>query len=275
MEDLNQRIERHYLKEGLYEDIVERLKDLGVDLENVKRSDLAAVDEFHVRGAAVSRELARSIDLHGLDILDVGCGVGGPSRMLAEEFDCHVTGIDLSHEYIRTARALTRLVKLDSRTRFVVGDAAALPFGDDSFEVVWTQHAQMNIPDKKKFYSGIKRVLKPGGYFLFYDIFKNQDREVQYPMPWASTADQSFLFTPKEMDSILAGLGFKKVSSTSQTQAGIEFFDALVAKMKASGPPKLGLNVTMGASTQTKLMNLLGQMKDGTLALESGVYQKG
>ena len=161
MDNLNQSIERHYLKEGLFEDIVERLKDQGINLDSVKRSDIAGVDEFHVRGATVSKELAGSIDLNGLEILDVGCGLGGSCRMLAEEFSCNTTGIDLSQEYIRTAKELSRLVRLTNKTEFLVGDGGNLPFRDNSFDVVWTQHVQMNIPDKNKFYSGIKRVLKP------------------------------------------------------------------------------------------------------------------
>ena len=53
MENLNQKIENHYLKKGLYEDIVNRLKEQEINLNEVKRSDIAGADEFHVRGARV------------------------------------------------------------------------------------------------------------------------------------------------------------------------------------------------------------------------------
>mgnify|MGYP000689953118 FL=1 len=167
MGSVNKSIEKHYLKEGLYEDIVNRLKEQNISLNNVKRSDIAGADEFHVRGASVSKELANSININGLNVLDVGCGLGGPCRMLAEEYNCKTTGIDLSNEYIRTANKLSKLVNLNDKTTFVQGDATELPFKDKTFDVVWTQHVQMNIPDKKKFYSEINRVLKKGGYFLF------------------------------------------------------------------------------------------------------------
>mgnify|MGYP005702338653 FL=1 len=155
MENLNQNIKNHYLKEELYEDILNRLKEEGIDLNEVKRSDIAGVDEFHVRGAAVSKELAESINLQGSNVLDVGCGLGGPCRMLADEYNCKATGLDLSNEYIRTAKELSKLVKLDSKTSFVQGDATSLPFEDNMFDVIWTQHVQMNIPNKEKFYSEI------------------------------------------------------------------------------------------------------------------------
>ncbi len=274
MDKSNQNIESHYHKEGLFEDIIYRLKDQEIDLSSVKRSDIAGVDEFHVRGAAVSKELAREIDLNRLEVLDVGCGLGGPCRMLADEFNCRVTGIDLSNEYIRTARELSKLVKLDHRTKFVVGDAVNLPFDDNAFDVVWTQHVQMNVSDKERFYSEIKRVLKPGGSFLYYDIFKNNDVEVKYPMPWASSADHSFLFKVNEMKEILNDLGFEKLTVTNETQASIDFFEELIAKLKKYGPPKMGLNVLMGESTKPKLLNLLGHLKSDALMLESGVYKK-
>ena len=142
MENLNQNIENHYLKEELYEDILNRLKEQGIDLNEVKRSDIAGVDEFHVRGAAVSKELADSLNLEGATVLDVGCGLGGPCRMLADEYNCQVTCLDLSKEYIRTAKELSKLVKLDSKTSFIQGDATSLPFEDNTFDVIWTQHVQ-------------------------------------------------------------------------------------------------------------------------------------
>jgi ubiquinone/menaquinone biosynthesis C-methylase UbiE len=274
MENLNKNIENHYLKEELYEDIVNRLKEQDIDLNDVKRSDIAGADEFHVRGAAVSKELAESISLEGATVLDVGCGLGGPCRMLADEYNCQATGIDLSNEYIRTAKELSKLVKLDSKTSFIQGDATSLPFDDNTFDVVWTQHVQMNIPDKNKLYSEISRVLKPGGHFLYYDILKKGEGEVNYPMPWASTSDMSFLFKETDMDEYLTQYGLTKEQSNDQTQAGVNFFNALVAKLKEFGPPKMGLNVLMGETTKHKLMNLLGHLKSGELELKSGVYKK-
>ncbi|MEQ8303492.1 MAG: class I SAM-dependent methyltransferase [Cyclobacteriaceae bacterium] len=272
MQNLNQDIENHYLREKLYEDIISRLMEQNIDLNKVQRSDIAGADEFHVRGAEVSRELANCINLKGLSVLDVGCGLGGPCRMLADEYNCQTIGIDLSHEYIRTARELSKLVDLDDKTSFIQGDATSLPFDDESFDVIWTQHVQMNIPDKDKLYSEISRVLKSGGHFLYYDIFKVGIGEVTYPMPWASTPDMSFLFKETEMDALLTEHGLTRLQSNDQTQSGVDFFNDLAAKMEKFGSPKIGLNVLMGESTKSKLMNLLAHLERGVLELKSGVY---
>ncbi|UII22316.1 class I SAM-dependent methyltransferase [Fulvivirga ligni] len=274
MEDLATSLKEHYSKDELYEDILTRLRESDVDINHVSRDHISAVDEFHVRGAAVSKELAQSIQLQGLKVLDVGCGLGGPCRMLADDYNCNTVGIDLCQEYIRTATALTKLVKLSDKSSFIQADATELPFDESSFDVVWTQHVQMNIADKRKFYSEIDRVLKPGGHLLYYDILRKNSGDIAYPMPWASSPKQSFLFTSEDMEVVLDHLNFRKIASKDQTGAGIEFFENLMNKLQASGPPKLGLNVLMGESTKPKLVNLLNHLKSGLLKLESGTYQK-
>lgn len=274
MKEFTSSTEKHYYRSNLFEEIVSRLEEQGIDLNQVKREDIAGVDEFHVRGAQVSKELAESVEIENTRLLDVGCGIGGPARMLADEYGCQVTGIDLSQEFIRTATNLSELVGLSDKTKFVCGDATELPFEDKSFDVVWTQHVQMNVADKKKFYAEISRVLTDKGIFLYYDIFKKGSNEVSYPMPWASEPEISFLVPPTEMENMLSDLKFKNLQSVDQTDHGIFFFEKFLAKIDRLGPPKLGLNVLMGASTKTKISNLLNGLKEGNLILQSGVFVK-
>ena len=81
MKERNSLIENQYHLPELFEKIISRLKDQGIGPENISRSDIAGVDEFHVRGAAVSKELVSEINLNNLTVLDVGCGIGGPCRI--------------------------------------------------------------------------------------------------------------------------------------------------------------------------------------------------
>ena len=93
-------------------------------------------------------------------------------------------------------------------------------------------------------------------------------------MPWASTSEISFLFKETEMDNFLTKFGLTKEQSNDQTIYGIDFLDALFAKLKEFGPPKMGLNALMGETTKQKLVNVLGHLKSGELELKSGVYKK-
>ena len=82
---------------------------------------------------------------------------------------------------------LTRWVDLVERVTFRVGDPLGLPYDDANFDVVWTQHSSMNIPDKRRHYTEAHRVLAPGGRLAIHEITGGRDiGAVDFPMPWAS-----------------------------------------------------------------------------------------
>ena len=100
---------------------------------------LAPVDEFHIRGRTATLALA---DAMGVDastsVLDIGSGLGGAARTLAEVYGCSVTGIDLTPSFCAAANELSRWTRLDDLTTFHVGDACALPFDDNTFDAAMT-----------------------------------------------------------------------------------------------------------------------------------------
>ncbi|WP_017655774.1 methyltransferase domain-containing protein [Fortiea contorta] len=100
------------------------------------------------------------------NILDVGCGIGGSSLYLAEKFDARATGITLSP--VQAARATTRAqeANLGAQSQFLVADAQATPFADNSFDLVWSLESGEHMPDKAKFLQECYRVLKPGGKLI-------------------------------------------------------------------------------------------------------------
>jgi tocopherol O-methyltransferase len=97
-------------------------------------------------------------------ILDVGCGIGGASLYLANKFDATAHGITLSP--IQANRAEERALALQINAQFSVADALAMPFEDESFDLVWSLESGEHMPDKKQFMNECCRVLKPGGRFV-------------------------------------------------------------------------------------------------------------
>lgn len=262
-------IEQHYGHNNLYEAIINI-----TGTNNITRKDLAAIDEFHVRGAEVSAELAAAAGLQpGMRVLDAGCGLGGACRLLADEFGCNVTGIDITEDYIRTAVQLSQLTGLQHNTHFVHGSVLSLPFPNNSFDVVLTQHVQMNIADKKTFYAEIARVLKPGGRFVYYDVLSNEHLPVQYPVPWAPDESISFLITSGELHALLKEAGFNNIQITNETAKGITFLNNLFNRIETKGLPALGLHMLMGGDAVVKLRNLFSNLINGSIVLESGICE--
>jgi MPBQ/MSBQ methyltransferase len=125
----------------------------------VSLDDLAPIDEFHIRGWEATKELAEEIGLHAEKlVLDIGCGFGGASQRLASEYSCRVIGLDLTEEYCRAAEALSTRLRLQALVSYRTGNALALPFDDTSFNVVWIQHASMNIGQKARLYGEMPRL---------------------------------------------------------------------------------------------------------------------
>jgi MPBQ/MSBQ methyltransferase len=81
----------------------------------------------------------------GSTLLDVGCGIGGSSRMLAREYGFTVTGVTISPEQVQRAQELT---PEGVNARFQVDDALSLSFPDASFDVVWSVEAGPHMPNK-------------------------------------------------------------------------------------------------------------------------------
>ncbi|MEJ0106832.1 MAG: methyltransferase domain-containing protein [Bacteroidota bacterium] len=271
MHPLNSPVEQYYYREGIFETIVRTLDEQGI--KNITRRDISTMDEFHVRGAAVSAELAKEAGFtENSKVLDVGCGIGGPCRMLADEYGCKVTGIDITAEFIRTAGLLSELVGLNDLTDFIQADALQLPFEDKSFDFVWTQHVQMNIENKNKFYSEIERVLTEKGVFIYYDIFSRNKQAITFPVPWAGEASLNHLTTTAEMDTLLSGLSFIKIQTKDQTGEAIKFFTGLLNKQAKDVSPKMKLNLLMENAGE-KIGNLLKNIKENKLELQSGIYK--
>ncbi|MDJ0705134.1 MAG: methyltransferase domain-containing protein [Leptolyngbyaceae cyanobacterium MO_188.B28] len=102
----------------------------------------------------------------GSTVLDVGCGIGGSSRILAEKYGFSVVGVTISPQQVQRAQELT---SIDLDAKFMVNDAMALSFPDESFDVVWSVEAGPHMPDKSVFARELLRVLKPGGVLVVAD----------------------------------------------------------------------------------------------------------
>lgn len=245
---MQEEITGHYgSSERLAAKISEGLKSAGLDVRNLRTTNLATVDEFHIRGRAATLELAEKMNLGPeARVLDIGSGLGGPARTLAETYTCHVTGIDLTQAFCEAAQVMSEWVRLGDRVTFAQGDATDLPYDDASFDAAMTIHVAMNIPEKDKVYSEARRVLKPGGIFAVYDVLQGEGGEVMFPVPWAREPSISHLATPDEMRSLLAGAGFEILEIEDSTKESQKWFEGMVERMATSDPPPVTFQTFLG-----------------------------
>jgi cyclopropane fatty-acyl-phospholipid synthase-like methyltransferase len=117
------RVASHYSEDlKLADAIAEKLRSVGKELNKLTTADLAIVDEFHIRGRKATLELGEKMNLNArAHVLDIGCGLGGPARTLAETYGCRVTGIDLTQAFCDAATAMSAWVGLDRRVSFQAG----------------------------------------------------------------------------------------------------------------------------------------------------------
>lgn len=272
---LNEDVKQHYTRPDLGAAILAALAQAGKDVDNLRPEDLAPVDEFHIRGREATLELARAAGLDARKhVLDVGSGVGGPSRCIAREFGCRVTGVDLTDEYCRVATMLAERIGMGHLVSYRQGDALALPFADAEFDVVWTQHVAMNIPDKATLYREMHRVLKPGGALAIYDILAGPAGLVRFPVPWARTPETSFLATPEALRALLGASGFAVASWEDTTVAATEWFTNLAKKIQATGMPPVGLHLLMGPDFKAMAQNQRQNLEEGRIVLAQVVARK-
>jgi len=272
---VNEAVQTHYTRSDLGNVILAALEKAGKDVNRLTPEDLAPVDEFHIRGRAATLELARAARLDSTKrVLDVGSGVGGTSRCLAKAFGCRVTGIDLTDEYCRAAAMLSAKIGLADLVDFRQGDATNLPFDGGSFDVVWTEHVAMNIPDKPRLYREMHRVLKRGGTLAIYDILAGPSGPVLFPVPWARTPDTSFLVRPDELRKLLEEAGFTVSDWSDTTDAARAWFIALAEKISKEGLPAVGFHLLLGNDFQVMAQNQRRNLEEGRIVLAQIIAKK-
>jgi len=263
---MNDDVADHYATGRLLAAIRNGLERSGTTVEHVTVDDLAPVDEFHIGGRPATRHLCQQIDIAATDrVLDIGCGIGGTARYLASEFDCSVTGIDLTPEYVEVGRELSAWTGHAEQIDFVVGSALDTCMEDATFDRAVQVHVGMNIADKAALFAEVHRLLRPGGRFGVYDIMRTGPGDVSFPVPWASNALTSHLDTADSYRDRLEAAGFEVTAVADRGEFARDFFAGL-AGANTSGPPPLGLHLVMGDDAPTKIANMVAAVATGRLA---------
>ncbi|NKB58098.1 MAG: methyltransferase domain-containing protein [Alphaproteobacteria bacterium] len=258
----------HYTHGRLLKAIEEGVVKLGKTPDTVAVEDLGPVDEFHIGGRIATEifldQLALTPDNH---VLDVGCGLGGASRFAAQKYDCRVTGVDLTPEFVETGAALCAWVGLTDRVTSEQGDATATSFADGNFDKAYMLHVGMNIADKAGLSRELYRVLKPGGQLGIYDIMRVGAGDLSYPLPWATAPEDSAVGSPDDYKAALQAAGFAVTAERNRREFALDFLGRLkTAAANAIGAPPLGLHIVMGKTAPVKIGNMAENISNNRIA---------
>ncbi len=275
MNNYETSINKHYGKAGLFERITGMLTDAGADLDALTCDDLTAYDELHIGGRGETRNMAKLAGItEGKEVLDVGSGIGGPARTLAGEFGAKVSGLDITEEFCRTASAFTERVGLADKASFHCGSALEMPFEDESFDVVWTQFAAMNIPERSKMYREMFRVLRPGGTLAIHEIMGASDTPLKFPVLWAGDESISFVRPATWVRKELAEVGFTEKFWNDMTDFSIRWFEK---KVEVSGDGKVA-SVSTALSGESNFSERAGNvtqgLRDGAITVIQTIWEK-
>ena len=268
MAGIEGKVADHYTSGGLTSRVEAALAALGVEPENAAPDDLKPVDEFHTGGVQATDDLLDQLAItKETRVLDIGCGLGGAARHVAHRSGAHVTGVDLTPEFIETARDQCGQVGLADLTEFAVGSALDLPVETGAFDLALMFHVGMNVEDKAGLMFEARRALAKGGVFAIFDVMRAEDEAtpLDFPVPWSEVAETSFVTPLATYAEAAASAGFELVASRARTQFALDFFAAAFAKAAKDGPSPLGIHLMMKATAGEKIQNYLTNVKSGRI----------
>ncbi|MBI5705487.1 MAG: class I SAM-dependent methyltransferase [Armatimonadetes bacterium] len=260
----------HYERPALLPAIVEALRQEGKDPLSFRASDLAPVDQLHIGGKPEALELIERSGVEpGMRVLDVGCGLGGPARLLAEH-GASVVAIDFTGSYAMACAELCARSGLGDRVKVLRGDGTHLPFDRQSFDGVWMQHVNMNIRDKGALLREIRRVLRPGGTLAYHEVFRGHGGPVAYPVPWSQDGRSSTVSPYQDWASEIEKAGLLRTAYEDRTAFSLQWLVQLLEKQRASPPRPLGLSLLFGDLAPQMMSNLMRNLAERRIQVVMG-----
>ncbi len=274
---LEEQVTSHYGSSGIAARVIAAFRDAHGADATPTIDGLAPFDQFHGRGAVATQELVALLKPQADErLLDIGSGIGGPARWIAAKFACHVTGVDLTAEFCAAAEELNRLIGMTDQVTIRNGSALALPVPDGAFDAAYSQNVAMNIADKRRFYREAFRALRPGGRLALANICAGASGPCRFPVPWATTAETSFLATPDEMTADLRAAGFTIAEFGDATEAIRSGQRRTRERLERGESVRVAADILLGERAREMQINSLLNVEEGRCtAIEALVVKPG
>jgi ubiquinone/menaquinone biosynthesis C-methylase UbiE len=163
-------------------------------------------------------------------VLDIGAGYGGSARHLARECGCKVVCLNLSEVENDRNRDMNREQQLDDRIEVIDGSFEDIPLGDDEFDIVWSQDAILHSGDRTRVLGEARRVIKPGGEFIFTDPMQTDTCPEGVLQPILDRIRLQTLASPSFYREELSRLGFTELSFDDHTEQLARHYSRVLAE---------------------------------------------
>ena len=164
-------------------------------------------------GTSLIDKIFSGVGLEGKKILDVGCGLGGPLRYLAEKHRVDIIGVDIEPDVIFEAQQIHFEKPLKGTLSFQVIENGNYPFANEFFDIIFGKESWLHIENKPIFFKTLYPLLKPGGRLMCTD-WMHADPIYSEDMKRFLIIDglTFHLTTTEEYKDALASAGFKHIT---------------------------------------------------------------
>lgn len=211
----------------------------------------------------------------GNRILDAGCGLGGSSIWLAQNFEVDVVGISLPARQIANCKQRADSLELKGTTDFVQADYTNTPFEDESFDVIWACESVCHASQKIDFYKEAYRLLKPGGRIVLAEYLRSErplskEDEILLKNKWLNNWAIDDIDSEEEHFAHLKSTGFNQINIQNvNDKVGVSLRN-LNEKCRRSFPIEWVLKL-LGIRSSVQHGNLVGSIHQYT-AFKKGIW---
>lgn len=202
--------------ERIYND----LADIGIGADDpLTVDDLTPFDQFHYFGTDAVDAAIAALGIDGASrVLDVGAGLGGPARYMAQRTGCHVTAIELQADIDGVARSLTGRCGLADQVTHLCGDVLTAKLAANAHDALVSWLAFYHIVDHRALFAKAIATLKPGGRLYVEDLFRHADFDAGEQRAVTEKIYGQTLHLRGDYDGALRDAGFVDIGFEDMTE---------------------------------------------------------
>jgi len=201
---------------------------------------LVPFDQLHYFGVDAVDEAIQSANIGKQNrILDVGSGLGGPARYLANKTGCQVTAVELQSDMDEVARSLTQRCGLDGQIQHICADIHEASIPSSSIDAVVSWLAVYHIPDHQALYSRLHESMKAGGRLYLEDLYGDGEFNATEQQEVNELLYGEHLQSKQEYVSDLESAGFMEIQFEDMTDRWQPFVAERLQQFRANREDKV------------------------------------